>query len=75
MEVIEKIIDLAPTYIKDNVKSASFAGPFLINPNVILAEFKKQGLIGEYETMDLTSATDKYEQLIENINLSLVSAD
>ena len=68
LEAIDKIIDLVPTYIKANVKSASFAGPSLINPNVVLAELNKQGLIGEYEEIDLTSATGKYEQFVSNIN-------
>lgn len=64
LEAFDKVIGLEPTYIRANIEAATFAGPYLINPNIVLDNLKAAGLIGEFVRIDINQATEEYKKHI-----------
>lgn len=64
LESLDKVIGLDAKYIPANVKSETVAGPFLIDPNVVLNSLHCAGLVSKPRWFDLEKIAAEYEQHI-----------
>ncbi|QKL02600.1 DUF563 domain-containing protein [Pseudomonas sp. NY5710] len=67
LEALDKVIGLDPYYIPANVKSHTMAGPFLINPEIVLDRLREAGLVSKIVKIDMCSVDSKYEDHVKNI--------
>jgi capsular polysaccharide biosynthesis protein len=61
LECQDKIAGLKSRYIGADVKSETIAGPFLINPNIVLNALHEQLLIEEPKVLDMREISSRYE--------------
>lgn len=64
LEALDKIIGLDPVYIPANVMSHTMAGPFLIDPNVVLESLHAHGLISSRSHIDMGPIRERYNEHI-----------
>lgn len=69
LEALDKIIGLDPTYLPANIKSHSMAGPFLINPTLVLERLRDVGLVSKIERIDQAAIERQYEEHVAKIQV------